>query len=105
MSSNSALHQNHEIRSTSRASQRFSRVFVLDKAIDALAERHEQEGVFAAADTFSVTTSEAVDNAKTRLSPSDRGTRAYLYMLAAFIIEAIMWGKSIIFLTFSFIFR
>jgi hypothetical protein len=82
------------MRSASRASQRFSRVLVLDKAIDELVQRHEEEeDVRASVEAVSVTTLEAVENAKTRLPPTDRGTQAYLFMLTAFAIEAIMWGE------------
>jgi hypothetical protein len=81
------------MRSASRASQRFSRVLVLDKAIDELVQRHEEEDVRASIEAVSVTTHEAVENAKIKLPPTDRGTQAYLFMLTAFAIEAIMWGE------------
>ena len=80
------------MRSASRASQRFSRVLVLDKAIDALVEQHEQEEVLAAIEAKRYP-AEAVEIAKTRLPPTDRGIKAYLFLLSAFIIEAIMWGE------------
>lgn len=75
------------MRGASRASQRFSRVLVLDKAIDALAELHEEDEEALA----SIFTDE--DDAKTRLPPTDRGSNAMLFMVAAFVIEAVMWGE------------
>jgi hypothetical protein len=91
---------NDPMRSASRASQRFSRVLVLDKAIDALAEQHEEEEILAAIDAKTYPTTEVVEVAKTRLPPTDKGAKAYLFLLSAFTIEAIMWGKLNIYLLF-----
>jgi hypothetical protein len=78
------------MRSASRASQRLSRVLVIDKAIDALTEQHEEAQAFAAIEAAEYNQAEY---AKPRLHPADRGSKAYCFMLSAFIIEAIMWGE------------
>jgi hypothetical protein len=82
------------MRAPSRASQRFSRVLVLDKAVDSLNEHVEETEALAAIEQERGSL-EAVENAKLpgRLPPTDRGLNAWLFMFSAFTIEAIMWGK------------
>jgi hypothetical protein len=79
------------MRAPSRASQRFSRVLVLDKAVDALRELHEED--FDDGITIVESHDDHEAAKRSNLPPTDRGLRAYLFMLSAFTIEAIMWGK------------
>jgi hypothetical protein len=47
-------------------------------------------------DTFEVSSGDSVaDHHEINLPPVDRGRRAWLFLAACFIIEALIWGMSL----------
>jgi hypothetical protein len=86
------LHYWNEMKKASRASHRLSRVWVLDEAIDARTKETEDRVLWQRKNVVDGKWDLEVDADLRPLPPKDRGYQAYMFLLTAFIIEAIMWG-------------
>jgi hypothetical protein len=89
-----------------RTSKRLSRALVLDRSIEFLAKVNDEEQrdrEKALDQRMSVQrfhTSESLESlvkSHDNVPPPDRGSKALMFMISAFIIEAIMWGMLILF--------
>jgi hypothetical protein len=87
----------NEMKKASRASHRLSRVLVLDEVIDARTKETESRVLLRRKSVVGERWALDVDGDLRPLPPKDRGHRAYMFLLTAFIIEAVMWGKSYFF--------
>jgi hypothetical protein len=96
-----------------RTSKRLSRALVLDRPVEFLKmvndeEQQDQQKAWEhsqRAQHFQPSESqESLVKPDIKVPPPDRGSRALLFMISAFIIEAIMWGRLLFFLTFLSVF-
>jgi hypothetical protein len=83
-------------------SKRLSRALVLDRSIEFLAQVQDEEqnrwtAMWDLGENRSFSTPVPQDDKPLKpaanIPPPDRGSKAILFMISAFIIEAIMWGK------------